>query len=175
MRYGTRAMLFLALHAAEGPSNVQEIADDQNLSVKYLEQPMSALLASGLVRSVRGAGGGYVLADPPDQIPLSRLLDVFEGPPGLVECTCDPTACHRSPTCVTQEVWAEMYLACRQVLENTTLADLVLRHHVKVAGAKVASAKVAGAKVASAKVAGAKVASAKVAGATMMPERTLPF
>jgi len=50
MRYGTRAMLFLALHAAEGPCNVQEIADDQNLSVKYLEQLMSALLAKGLVQ-----------------------------------------------------------------------------------------------------------------------------
>jgi Rrf2 family transcriptional regulator, cysteine metabolism repressor len=133
MRYGTRAMLYLALHAADGPCSVQEIAADQGLSVKYLEHLMSAVLAEGLVRSVRGAGGGYLLADAPDQIRLSRLLDAFEGERGLVECTSDPAACPRSGTCITQEVWAEMYEACRRVLEATTLGDLAQRHQAKMA------------------------------------------
>lgn len=133
MRYGTRAMLYLALHAEDGPCSVQEIAADQGLSTKYLEQLMSTVLAEGLVRSVRGAGGGYLLADAPDRIQLSRLLDAFEGPPGLVECTGNPAACPRSGTCVTHDVWAEMYAASRKVVEATSLGDLVRRHHAKMA------------------------------------------
>ena len=89
-RYGTRAMLYLALRYDEGPTSSKEIAVDQQLSVKYLERLLGQLLGAGLVRSVRGAQGGYMLARPPDQINLREIFGVLEGDDGLVECVVHP-------------------------------------------------------------------------------------
>jgi Rrf2 family cysteine metabolism transcriptional repressor len=127
VRYGTRAMLELALHYDQGPLSLSEIAASQQLSDKYLETMLGALRAAGLVSSVRGAQGGYMLALPPDQITLQRIYDVFEGGEPYVPCTNDPTSCQRQDACVTAEVWERMYHAAMGVLAGTTLADLVTR------------------------------------------------
>ncbi len=132
-RYGTRAMLYLALRYDEGPTSSKEIAVDQKLSVKYLERLLSQLLGAGLVRSVRGAQGGYMLARPPDQINLYEIFGVLEGDEGLVECVVYPERCGRWDICVTQEVWARMNDACTDVLQSTRLSDLVDRHRAKAA------------------------------------------
>ena len=103
------------------------IASRQQVSVKYLEQLLSALRSAGLVRSVRGAHGGHTLARPPDQISLREVYDGLEGSGGLVECTDAPSRCRRSGSCATRDLWVQMYAACIGVLESTTLQDLVLR------------------------------------------------
>ena len=126
-RYGTRAMLDLALRYESGPVTAREIADNQEVSPKYLESLLSMLRNAGLVRTIRGAQGGHVLTKPPDLITLREIFDVLEGSEGFVHCTTAPETCERADFCVTQEVWAEMYAACMTILESTTLEDLARR------------------------------------------------
>jgi Rrf2 family protein len=122
-------MLDLALKHDNGSRMVsaREIAEHQELSPKYLESLLASLRSAGLVRSVRGTEGGYSLASPPDQINLRQIYHVFEGTEGFVECTTDPEYCKRTDGCATQEVWAQMYDACMEMLESTTLEDLARR------------------------------------------------
>jgi Rrf2 family protein len=127
VRYGTRAMVELALHHDEGPLSLNEIAASQQLSDKYLEAMLGALRSAGLVRSVRGAQGGYMLALDPAEITLRMIYDVFEGGEPYVPCTADPSCCQRQAACVTQEIWERMYAASMAVLEGTTLSDLARR------------------------------------------------
>ncbi len=133
MRYGTRAMLELALHHQEGAVSLSEIAASQEISEKYLELLFASLRSAGLVRSQRGAKGGYVLARPPEQITLREIFDVLESPEPYVHCTLDHTACQRWANCATQQVWAQMYAASMNVLESTTLADLAARSNERSA------------------------------------------
>ena len=126
-RYGTRAMLDLALGYGQGPVSSKEIAERQDLSQKYLENLMTTLRSAGLVRSVRGPQGGHVLAYPPDEITLRAIFEALEGTTGFVDCTGDPEICERAADCMTQQVWARMYAAAMAVLEDITLADLVRR------------------------------------------------
>jgi Rrf2 family protein len=128
-RYGTRAMLELALHYHDGnrPVSAGEIAARQQLSPKYLEQLLVSLQSAGLVRSVRGTHGGHVLTRPPDQITLREIYGVFEGAEGFAECTTCPERCDRTDICVTQAIWDRMYAASMEVLESTTLGDLAQR------------------------------------------------
>ena len=88
---------------------------------------MSSLRAAGLVRSVRGAKGGHTLCRPPDRINLREIYHVSEGTEGFVGCTTSPELCGRTDGCVTREVWAQMYDACMEILESTTLEDLARR------------------------------------------------
>ena len=124
MRYGTRALLELALQHDGGPLSLKEIAERQSVSAKYLEQLFSTLQTAGLLTSIRGARGGYALSRPPDQINLRDVYEVLEGGDGFVPCVTHPEQCDRSLACVTQDVWKKMYEAGITVLESTTLADL---------------------------------------------------
>jgi Rrf2 family transcriptional regulator, cysteine metabolism repressor len=133
-RYGARAMLDLALHYGEGPATTNEIAVRQEVSAKYLEHLLTALRNVGLVRTLRGAGGGHQLSAPPEQINLRQVFEALEGHEGLVECTTNPAACQRYDECVTREVWSSMYDACMTILESTTLADLARRAGTKQQG-----------------------------------------
>ena len=126
-RYGTRAMLDLALAYEEGVVSVREIAARQEVSPKYLEHLLASLRSAGLVRAVRGAQGGHTLTRPPSEINLRQIHDVFEGAEGFVECTTSPEVCNRTDGCLTQDVWAQMHLACMEILEPITLEDMVRR------------------------------------------------
>lgn len=134
-RYGTRAMLELALHHEEGPLSLAEIARRQELSEKYAEALMSRLRIAGLVQSVRGAQGGYLLARDPATITVREVYEVMEGPDPPVACIASPSGCSRWETCVTQEVWARMHRAAMEVLESVTLADLADRYRRQQAAA----------------------------------------
>ena len=132
-RYSTRAMVDLALNheTGNGVVAVKEIAARQQVSPKYLVSLLASLGAAGLVRSVRGAKGGHTLTRPPAEINLREIYHVFEGTEGFVECTTSPEYCERTDGCGTQEVWAEMYDACMEILGSTTLADLARRAESK--------------------------------------------
>jgi Rrf2 family protein len=133
IRYSSRALLDLALNHDNGSGVVstREIAERQEVSPKYLESLMAALRAAGLIRSIPGAQGGHTLARPPAQINLREIYHVFEGMEGFVECTTDAEYCNRTDACVTQEVWSQMYEACMEILESTTLEDLARRAREK--------------------------------------------
>ncbi|MGQ9645789.1 MAG: RrF2 family transcriptional regulator [Thermodesulfobacteriota bacterium] len=127
IRYGTRAMLELATHYGEGPIELREIANRENISLKYLEQLIVPLRSAGLVKSARGSKGGYALAKHPSQIYLKDLVETLEGPLGLIECLGDPRACERAPYCVTREIWKQVSEAIDGVLCSLTLEDMVRR------------------------------------------------
>ena len=123
-RYGTRAMLDVALHCAEGPVRLKDIAQRQEVSKKYLEHLISRLEAAGLLTSRRGARGGMSLARPPSEIRLSDIFQTLEGPIPLVECIDSPDQCPRSDTCAARCIWMEMGQLLTTFLESKTLEDL---------------------------------------------------
>lgn len=132
-RYGTRALLELALHYEQGPLSLAEIARRQEFSEKYAEALMGRLRAAGVVNSVRGAQGGYLLARAPAEITVREVYEVMEGVAPPVACLADAGLCPRVDQCVTQEVWAQMQDAALQVLGNITLEDLAERYRRRLA------------------------------------------
>jgi Rrf2 family protein len=124
-RYGMRAILELALAYKAGPLQIKVIAERQNISNKYLEQIIAMIRSAGLVRSIRGPHGGYVLARPPQDIKLSDIFRVLEGPVLTVECVENKEACAVYADCITRRLWIEVNDAILNVLTDKTLADLV--------------------------------------------------
>lgn len=131
-RYGTRALLDLALNANGEIIQLKDIAKRQALSPSYLEHLFIPLIAAGLVKSTRGSRGGVALARPADEIKLREIVEALEGPISLVECLSGTTVCPRSGACATQDIWSELNEAIGDVLTKTTLADLVERQRLKV-------------------------------------------
>jgi Rrf2 family protein len=123
-RYGARALAELAAAPGDAAVPVAALAERQRLSPKYLEQIMAALKAAGLVRAERGRDGGYALARPAGEITLADLYRALEGPVAPAPCLEGPDRCPMRDSCPTQEVWAEVGDAVREVLEATTVLDL---------------------------------------------------
>ena len=130
-RYGTRALLEMARHYGEGPLLLKDIAERQQISLRYLEHLIGPLVGAGIVKTTRGFKGGVWLARPPAEIKLSETMQLLEGDITPVECINNPGACTRSRTCATRDVWDEMKQAMYSVLDATTLEDLVKRQEVK--------------------------------------------
>jgi Rrf2 family protein len=126
-RYGTRLMLNLALHFNEGKEAVvlKNISEEEDLSIRYLEQIIIPLKISKLVKSVRGAGGGYTLARHPSKITLCEIIEVLEGSCSLVDCLEDTDFCNRATECATQEIWREASNLLKSYFESKTLQNLV--------------------------------------------------
>ena len=123
-RYAVRAMIELARHETNRPLQLKIIAERQEISVKYLEQLMAVLKSAGLIQSVRGSRGGYILAKPPSQIALSDILHCVEGPIATVECVEDGSRCSRAADCAAREVWTRVEQAIENVLQSITLQDV---------------------------------------------------
>ncbi len=130
-RYVTRALLDLALHQGEGPAALKDIAQREQISLRYLEHLITPLIAGGIVRSIRGPKGGIWLAKAPAEIKLSEIMQLVEGSLAPAECVDKPETCSRSPFCATRDVWGELKQAIDSVLESTTLQDLVERQRKK--------------------------------------------
>lgn len=133
-RYSVRIMLDLAVHDDAGPVFLKDIASRQQISQKYLWQLMNPLKAMGLIKSVRGANGGYILAKPSSQITLKDIIQAVEGPLCLVECVEDSRECDRADQCVYRDVWAEATRKMLETFESLTLEDMVRRYRQKSAG-----------------------------------------
>ena len=130
-RYGTRALLDLALQGNGKPVPLRDIAQRQQISLPYLEQLIAPLKAGGLIRSIRGTRGGILLARNTAEIKLSEVISLLEGPTVLVDCVNDPDLCDRSEYCVTRDIWEELKTAIDGILESTTLHNLVERQKQK--------------------------------------------
>jgi Rrf2 family transcriptional regulator, cysteine metabolism repressor len=130
-RYGTRALLELALHNGEGPIFLKDIARQQQISLPYLEHLVAPLIAGGMIRSTKGPKGGISLARKPEDIKLSEITQILEGSAALVECVNNPEVCSRSGACATRDIWSRLKDAMDDVLESTTLQDLVERQKQK--------------------------------------------
>lgn len=123
-RYGLRLMLDLAREGGERPVPVKEIAKRQDISEKYLEQIISQFSKAGLVKSIRGAQGGYVLTRAADEITAGEILRAAEGSIAPVEC-CE-IGCDHSEGCVTFGLYKRIKDAVDGVVDTTTLADMLL-------------------------------------------------
>lgn len=132
-RYGTRAMIDIAVHSAQGPTLMKDIAARQDIAPKYLDHILSSLRKAGLLKNIRGRGGGYVLARPAANITLRQIIEAVEGPLSPVECLENPSLCIRSAVCPTRPVWMRLKQAMIEVLEATTL-DMLTEHHRQNAG-----------------------------------------
>lgn len=133
-RYGLRILLDLATHQAEGPVIMRDIAARQGITEKYLWQVINLLKAAGLVSSVRGAKGGYVLAKLPAAITLLEIISILEGPVTVVDCVDTAETCDRSSSCVTREVWKRIEDSLKKTMAGITLQELVERQLAQEAG-----------------------------------------
>ncbi len=123
-RYGLRAMVELALHHGNGALQLREVARRQGISEKYLEHLFRFLRMSGLVRSVRGASGGYILARPPGDITVLEVVEALEGALDPVECVGNQGVCTREDVCVARDVWVGVKEVLSRYLSSITLETL---------------------------------------------------
>ena len=130
-QYGTRALLDLALHKGEEPILLRDIAQRQQISPLYLGHLITPLITAGIIGSTRGQRGGVWLVKPPGEVRLNEVVQLLEGSTAPVECVNDSKACPRSDLCVTRDIWSELKQAIDEVLESTTLQDLVERQKRK--------------------------------------------
>lgn len=133
-RYALRLMLDIAMNSREGtPVRVKDIAKRQEVSGKYLEQIVSVLTKAGYLRSIRGPQGGYLLTKRPDEYTAGMILRVTEGSIEPVACLEDNSIpCDRMEECMTLPLWRKLSEAISEVVDHTTLEDLIEWHYAKI-------------------------------------------
>jgi Rrf2 family protein len=137
-RYGTRLMVNLARHYQEGPEAIilKSVADKEEISIRYLEQIIIPLKINKLVKSIRGAGGGYTLSRKPSEIKVCDILHALEGTCSLVDCVEDESICDKISLCGTHEVWKGASILLKNYFENISLEDVLVMTDKKLAAAK---------------------------------------
>ncbi len=124
-RYGIHAMYDLAVNADAGPQSIKAIAEREAIPEDYLEQLIALLKREGLVTSVRGAQGGYMLARRPEEISVGDVLRALEGGLNLVECLEEEDACGKSCACPSRIVWMKMRDGLNKVVDGISLRDMI--------------------------------------------------
>ena len=127
-RYGLRTLMDISIHQTKGPVNLNDIAERQGISAKYLWQIVNLLKTAGFVRGTRGPKGGYILIRDPADITMLDIIQVLEGPISLVECVDDADFCPRMENCVAHSVWMDVSQVIRGALQKITLAEILRRH-----------------------------------------------
>lgn len=131
IRYGVRAMIDIGAHCSDRPVPLNEVSKRQKVSAKYLEAIMPALKAAELVRSLKGPGGGYMLAREPGEITLYDIFSALEGPTCLVDCVDQVGSCHWQTSCVSNDVWRDLSHLINSSLKSVTIGDLINRQNQK--------------------------------------------
>ena len=125
-RYGIHAMFDLALQYSSGiPQPTKAIAERERIPDAYLEQLIATLRKAGLVTSVRGAQGGYMLARPPQDITVGEILRVMEGDLASVDCLEEASVCDKACACPTRLVWQKIHTGVNAIVDGITLADML--------------------------------------------------
>ncbi len=122
-RYGLRLILDIAKESNGKPIPIKEVARRQSISDKYLEQIISQFSKAGLVKSIRGAQGGYILTRPANEITAGEVLRAAEGSIAPVEC-CE-IGCEHSDGCITYGLYKRIKDAVDGVVDSTTIADML--------------------------------------------------
>jgi len=130
-RYGVRLMLDLASKFGQGPVFLKDIAQRQDISEKYLWHLLAQLKNAGLVNSIRGAHGGYILSRPPSEISLKDIISVLEGSLCLVPCVDDKSFCGRTNACIANQVWSELTGKISGLFEEFTLEKMLDKQQEK--------------------------------------------
>ncbi|MBU0595107.1 Rrf2 family transcriptional regulator [Candidatus Bipolaricaulota bacterium] len=126
-RYALRTMVDVGQHQAAGPVLRQDAAARQAISANYVAQICRKLVAAGLLKGIKGPGGGYVLGKSPEAISAGDILHAIEGPLALVHCVLedDETPCNRTEACVAHRLWARVTASMEAILDATTLRSLI--------------------------------------------------
>ena len=125
-RYAIRVMIDLAEHNTDKYTAMKEVAERQNISLKYLERILPVLVEHKLIEGVHGKGGGYRLTRRPEEYTIGEILRLTEGdlaPVACLECNAEP--CERMPDCRTLPLWAELNGIINEYLDSKTIADLM--------------------------------------------------
>jgi Rrf2 family protein len=124
-RYGTRFLIELARHYNEGPVRIGFIAEQQGISVKYLEQIIVPLKNANLIKSTRGRKGGHMLARPPEEIKMGEVLEALEEGMDIAGCINKPDTCERSVDCKSRDLWETATAAMYDRLNSFKLAEMI--------------------------------------------------
>ena len=124
-QYGVRAMFEIANGYASGPVTIKEISEKQSVSVAYLEQILNTLRKAGIINSVKGPGGGYMLARDPKSISIGEILKELEGPVAITSCLDPSEGCVRVDSCVTHLLWKSLGDNIERFLDHMKLQDLL--------------------------------------------------
>jgi len=125
-RYGVRAMLELAKLDSNTPMSARSISEKQGIPIPYLEKILFILNKAGLVRSIKGPGGGYLLAKSPKEISIGDIVRVLEGPIALADCLKPSKKCDRIENCVAMILWKRLSNGIEQTLNEVSLHDLLV-------------------------------------------------
>lgn len=123
-RYGLKAMFDLALNYGDHPIALSSIAERRNISLSYLEQLISQLKKAGVVKSIRGAQGGYILNGTPSEISVGKVLRALEQL-APVDCVTDDYDCSSSEFCVTRVVYQKILDSILETVDNISLQDMI--------------------------------------------------
>jgi len=126
-RYGLRALLELCMLSRKGPVNLRHLAERQKMSINYLEQIFNKLKKAGIVQSMRGAKGGYLLASDEDKITVGQIINALDGPISISNCDnpdLREKSCTGPSTCTTRILWKVLEDKIDYMLSSITLKDL---------------------------------------------------
>ena len=124
--YGVRAVYELARNYGKGPIQIKQISEWQDIPLKYLEQLLLRLKKTGIIESIRGPSGGYVLTDDPANLSIGDVFRVLEGPFQMSGCVQSghKDHCRRMGNCVSSILWSKIERRFAQILDEMTLLDL---------------------------------------------------
>ncbi|HET6451602.1 MAG TPA: Rrf2 family transcriptional regulator [Spirochaetia bacterium] len=132
-RYGLRAVINLARSNHNRPVSIGSIAAEENVSSEFLEQIFFKLKKAGLIRSVRGPGGGFVLNRGPGEISVQDILSAVGETHGLTPCTLRrKTLCDRPEPCAAHDIWTGLQKTMEDYLTNVTLKDIIAKNSDKM-------------------------------------------
>ncbi|GAA0722063.1 Rrf2 family transcriptional regulator [Clostridium malenominatum] len=123
-RYGVKAMVDLAINCGDEPVSIKTISERQNISEYYLEQLFAVLRKGDIIKSIRGAQGGYILSREPKDISIAEIIELLEGPVALSDCISEDS-CENTNCCPTRLLWVRIKESIENVTRSTTLQDLI--------------------------------------------------
>ncbi len=129
-RYAVTALVDMAIHGSDRPVTVSELSSRQSISQTYLEQLTGVLRAKGILTSVKGPGGGYVLAKSPELITVAEIISAVNEPVDSTRCGGKHN-CQAGKICLTHTLWAELNNTMQTFLQNKTLADLAKTEEIR--------------------------------------------
>jgi Rrf2 family protein len=135
-QYGVRAMYEIAKAHSVGPVTIREISEKQDVSISYLEQILNKLRKSGIIRSRKGPGGGYMLSRGPEKVSIGEILKELEGPIAITSCLDPSAGCIRIDSCVTHLLWKSLGENIERFLDSMTLEDLLKGNQIIQTGNK---------------------------------------
>jgi Rrf2 family protein len=128
-RYGVRVVLELALNASEeGGIFQKEIAETQDVSIKYLDHIIASLKKAGIITNVGGKKSGYVLAKPANDITIYDVYTAFEDDLAIIDCLLSDGACPRKNSCVMKDYWCELNQTIKNSMQSMNMELLASKH-----------------------------------------------